>query len=47
MSINVPKNISSLKGQRVNKIEHVQVHNQVIIHCSRDRQQSPVVQATD
>lgn len=37
MSTNIPRNILSLKGQRVNKIEHDEVHQQVIIHCCRDQ----------
>jgi transposase len=37
MSTNIPANILSLKGQRVNKIEHHQERQQVLIHCSRDR----------
>ena len=42
MGTSIPVNILSLKGQRVNKIEHNQELNQVIIHCSRDRRRSPV-----
>ena len=42
MGTNIPVNILSLKGQRVNQIEHDHDQNQVIIHCSRDRRRSPV-----
>jgi len=42
MGTSIPIDILSLKGQRVNKIEHDQAQNQVIIHCSRDRRKSPV-----
>jgi transposase len=37
MSTNVPASILSLKGQRVNHIEHDQEYRQIVIHCSRDR----------
>jgi len=42
MGTSIPTNILSLKGQRVNKIDHDQAQHQVIIHCSRDRRRSPV-----
>ncbi len=42
MGTSIPIDILSLKGQRVNKIEHDQFQHQVIIHCSRDRRRSPV-----
>ena len=42
MGTSIPIGILSLKGQRVNKIEHDQNESQVIIHCSRDRRRSPV-----
>jgi len=42
MGTSIPISILSLKGQRVNKIEHNQDQNQVIIYCSRDRRRSPV-----
>jgi len=42
MGTSIPISILSLKGQRVNKIEHNQEQHQVIIHCSRDRRRSPV-----
>ncbi|MFT6157421.1 MAG: hypothetical protein ACI9I4_002338 [Neolewinella sp.] len=37
MSINISSSILSLKGQRVNKIQHDQELNRVVITCSRDR----------
>jgi len=37
MSTNIPMNILSLKGQRVNKIEHDKTNQRVVIHCHRDR----------
>jgi transposase len=37
MSTNIPASILSLKGQRVNYIEHDQKCHQIVIHCSRDR----------
>jgi transposase len=37
MSTNIPASILSLKGQRVNHIEHDQECSQIMIHCSRDR----------
>ena len=42
MGTSIPIDILSLKGQRVNKIEHDQAQNQVIIHCSRDKRRLPV-----
>lgn len=42
MGTSIPTDILSLKGQRVNKIEHDQDQNQVIIHCSRDKRRSPI-----
>lgn len=42
MGTSIPTNMLSLKGQRVNKIEHDQEHDQVIIHCSRDKRRSPI-----
>lgn len=42
MGTSIPIDILSLKGQKVNKIEHDQSQHQVIIHCSRDRRRSPV-----
>ena len=46
MSTSIPRDILSLKGQRVNKIEHDRAQNQVIIHCSRDKRRSPVDPST-
>jgi transposase len=37
MSTNIPSNILSLRGQRVNQIKHDDDQQQIIIHCSRDR----------
>ena len=37
MSTNIPMNILSLKGQRVNNIEHDKTNQRVVIHCTRDR----------
>jgi len=42
MGTSIPLSILSLKGQRVNKIDHNQDQNQVIIYCSRDRRRTPV-----
>ena len=42
MGTSIPVNMLSLKGQRVNKIEHDQDRHQVIIHCSRDKRRSPI-----
>lgn len=42
MGTSIPIDILSLKGQRVNKIEHDYAQDQVIIHCARDRRRSPV-----
>ncbi len=46
MGTSIPRDILSLKGQRVNKIEHDQAQNQVIIHCSRDKRRSPIDPST-
>ncbi len=37
MSINIPANILSLKGPRINKVEHDEERQRVLIHCNRDR----------
>jgi len=37
MSTNIPTNILSLKGQRVNQIQHDPELGQVVIHCNRDK----------
>lgn len=42
MGTSIPSNMLSLKGQRVNKIEHDQDNQQVIIRCSRDKRRSPI-----
>jgi hypothetical protein len=42
MGTSIPIDILSLKGQRVNKIEHDRDHRQVIIHCSKDKRRSAV-----
>jgi len=42
MSTSIPINILSLKGQIVNKIEHEENLQQVIIHCKRDKRRVPI-----
>jgi len=42
MSTSIPINILSLKGQRVNKIEHDENLQQIIIHCKRDKRRVPI-----
>ena len=42
MSTNIPSNILSLKGQRVNKVEHDEERQRVLIHCSRDRRKKVI-----
>lgn len=37
MTTSIPADILSLKGQRVNKIEHHKTLNKVLIHCHRDK----------
>ena len=37
MTTSIPTDILSLKGQRVNKIEHNKALNKVLIHCHRDK----------
>lgn len=37
MNTNIPSNLLSLKGQRVNKIEHDKTNQRIVIHCNRDR----------
>ena len=42
MNTSIPVSILSLKGQRVNKIEHHEERQQVLIHCCRDRRRKAI-----
>ncbi len=42
MGTNIPSDILSLQGQRVNQIKYDPDLNQVVIHCSRDRRRKVV-----
>lgn len=42
MGTNIPSDILSLQGQRVNQIKHNPDRNQVVIHCSRDRRRKVI-----
>jgi transposase len=42
MGTNIPSDILSLQGQRVNQIKHDPVLNQIVIHCSRDRRRKVI-----
>ncbi len=42
MGTNIPSDILSLQGQRVNQIKHNPDLNQVVIHCSRDRRRKVI-----
>ena len=42
MGTNIPSDILSLQGQRVNQIKHNPDSNQIVIHCSRDRRRKVV-----
>ena len=42
MGNNIPSNILSLAGQRVNQIKRDPILNQVVIHCRRDRRRKAI-----
>lgn len=42
MGTNIPTDILSLQGQRVNQIKHNPDLNQVVIHCSRDQRRKVI-----